>query len=104
MKSDQLDPSSPVTEELEHELFISLQPQLQSTNTLTIHQLSQSISSSESSNPASTVEETRAHRVFQRKQPNTQILDHPQPTRLFSLHPQHTSTNEFLKFNLPSFP
>ena len=77
--SDQPDPSSPVKEELENQLnnFITLQLQLQNLNRLTHHHLSQSISSSESSNPASTIEETRAHRVFKQKEPNTQIFHHP---------------------------
>ena len=66
-------PSSPVNEELEYELdiFVTSQQQLPNTDTLTIHHLSQPISSSKSSNSASTVEETRAHRVFKRKLPNS---------------------------------
>ena len=64
--SDQPDPPSSVKEELEYELdnFITLPQQPQNTNTLTIHRLTQCISSSESSNPACFVEETRAHREF----------------------------------------
>ena len=73
MESDQPDPPSPFNEELESELdnFITLHQQVQKTNTLTLHHLSQSCFSSESSNPASTLEENRAHRVFKRKHPNT---------------------------------
>ena len=56
----------PVDEELENELdnFITLPQQLQNPNTLTIHHLSQTIASSESSKPASTTEETRVHQLF----------------------------------------
>ena len=65
-------PPSPFKEELGNELdnFITLQQELQNSNTLRNHHLSQSITSSESSNPASTIEETRAHRVFKQKHPN----------------------------------
>ena len=72
MTSHQPDPSSPVDEELEYELdnFIIVQQQLQNTITLKILHLTQSISS-ESSDPASIVKETRAHRVIKRKHPNT---------------------------------
>ena len=63
---DQPDPPSPVNEELENELdnFLTLQQQLQNPNTLTIHHLSQSTLSSNSSKPACTIAETRAHRLF----------------------------------------
>ena len=76
MTSDQPDPSSPFNGELEYELhnLITLRQQLQNPNTLTIHQLSQFISFSESSNPASTIEETRAYRVSKRKHPSAQIV------------------------------
>ena len=72
MTSDQSDASSPVTEELEYELnnFINLQQQLQHNNTLTIHNLAHSFSSSESSNPTFTIEETRSHRVLEKKHLN----------------------------------
>ena len=60
MTSDPPDPPSPVNEELENLLdnFITLQQQLQNPNTIKIHHLLQSITSSESSNPAFTIEET----------------------------------------------
>ena len=59
MTSDPPDHSSPVDTEVENELdnFITLQQQLQHLNTLTIHHLSQTITSSESSNSPSTTRE-----------------------------------------------
>ena len=118
MTSDQPDPPSSVTESLEKELdnFITLQQQLQYTNTLTIHQLAHSISSShktpttdktaETSDKTPTAVDYRTRRVFKRKHPNAQpqVLHHPRPARLFSLHPLYTNTKEFLKFTLPFFP
>ena len=108
MTSDQPDPPNPFTDEQENELdnFITLQQQLQITNTLRTHQLSRSLSNSESSNQSSNAVETRAHRVFNRKFSNaqSQLFRHPRPARLFSLHPLHTNTIEFLKYNLPFFP
>ena len=75
MTSDTPDPSSPVDEELENELenFITLQLQLQNPSTLTIHHLSQTMTSSDFSNPASLTEETRAHRLLKCKHPNAQM-------------------------------
>ena len=69
LTSYQPPPPIPVTEALEKELgnFITLQQQLQNTNTLTLHQLSHSVSSSESLNQTITTVGNRAHRVFQRK-------------------------------------
>ena len=106
MTSDPPDLPSPVNEELENELdnFITLQQQLQNPNTLTIHHLSQTITSSKSSNASSTAEETQAHRVFKRNHFNTPMLPNPRPPRMFSVHPLHTKTKEFLKINLPFFP
>ena len=106
MISDQPDPPRTVNEELKNELdiFITLQQQLHYPNTLTIHHLSRSITSSESTNPASTIEETRAHRVFKRKHPKTPMLANPRPPRIFSVHPLHANTQEFLQMCLPYFP
>ena len=102
MKNDQPEPSSPVNEELEHELdnFITLQQLLQNTKALIIHHLSQSIYSSESSNPASTVAETRAHRVFKRKHPTTQTLHHPD---CFPFTRNTLMLKKFFKYNLRFF-
>ena len=99
MTSDQTDPPSSVNEKLENECdnFITLQQQLQNPNTLTIHHLSQSTTSSESSKPASTIEETRVHRVFKRNHPNTPMLPNPRPHPMFSVHPLQTNTQEFLQ-------
>ena len=85
-------------DELEHELdnFITLQLQLQTNNTPTIHNVAQSVSSFKFSSPVFTVEGTRAHRVFKRKHTNAQTLPQPRPPRLFSPHPQHTNTKETL--------
>ena len=105
MTSDQPDPSSPFNGELEYELdnLITLQQQLQNPNTLTVHHLSQFRSFSESSNPVSTIEETRAYRVCKRKHPSAQIVHYSRPPPLFSLHPLQTNTKVFLKHSLPSF-
>ena len=101
-------PPNPVTHALENELdsFITLQQQLQNTNKLILHQLSLSISSSDSSDQTTAVVETRAHRLFKKKHPNAQphVLHRPQQVQQFSLHPLHTNTKEFLKYNLPFIP
>ena len=105
LTSDPPDSLSPVDGELENELdnFITLQQQLQNPNPLTIHHLSQTITSSESSNPASTTEETRVHRIFKRKHAKTPMLPNPRPPRKFSVHPLHTNTKEFLQMCLSVF-
>ena len=129
MSSDQPDSPCPVNEELENELdnFITLQQQLQNPNTLTIHHLSQSITSSKSSNPAATIEETRAHRVFKRKHPNTPMFPNADLLECFpfthstlilknfykfTYHTSHntlntrplTTINELSLTNIPYFP
>ena len=99
--------SSPVDEELENELynFITLQQQqLQNPNSPTIHHQSQAMVSSESSNPASTTEKTRAHRVFKSKHPNAQMPSNPRPPRTFSVYPLHTNTKDFPQVCLPFCP
>ena len=90
--------SSPVDTELENELdnFINLQKLLQHPNTLTIHHLSQIMTSSESSNSPSTTGKTRAHRVIKQKLPNTPFPSHPRPAQTFMNYPLHTNTKEFL--------
>ena len=100
------DPASRVDEQLENELdnFITPKQQLQNPNPLTNHHLSQIITSFESSNPSSTTESTRAHRVFKCKHPNAQKPPNPWPRRTFSVHPLHTNTKEFLQECLPFFP
>ena len=106
LTGDPSDHSSPVDTELENEPnnFKTLQQQLQHANTLTFHNLSQTMTSSESSNPASTTEETRALRVFKRKLPNTPCPSNPRTAQTFSTHPLHTNTKKFLQVCLLFFP
>ena len=106
MTSDPPDHSSHVDIELENELdnFITLQQQPQHPNTLTVHHLSQTMTSSESSKSPSTTGETRAHRVYKRKLPNTPFPSNPRPSQTFMDHPLHTNTKEFLQVCLPFFP
>ena len=106
MTSDSPDHSSLVDTELENKLdnFITLQQQLQHPNTLTIHHLSQTITSSESSNSLSTTRENRAQRVYKRKLPNTPFHYNPGTAQNFMDHPLHTNTKEFLQVCLPFFP
>ena len=106
MTSDPPDQSSLVDIELEKELenFITLQLQLQHPNPLTIHHVSQTMTSSESSNSPSTTAETRAHRVLKRKFPNTPFPSNPRPGQIFVDYPLHTNTKEFLQVCLPFFP
>ena len=96
MTSDQPDPPSPVNEKQENKLdnLITLQQQLQN----------RIISSFKSSNPASTIGKIRARQVLKRKHPNTQILHHPWPPRLFSVQSLHQTLKIFLQNCLPFFP
>ena len=108
-----------ISQELDN--FITLQQQLIHPNTLTIHQLSSTIESSNPPTPipssaytvsltqSSTSTETpsstnRAYRTFKRKFPN-----HPLPTKhgtacKYMNHTQHTNTKNFLAITVPSFP
>ena len=121
--SDRSYNSSPDTPQISQELdnFITLQQLLIHPNTLTIHQLSSTIETSNPSTPtpssaytassaqSSTSTETpsstnRAYRTFKRKFPN-----HPFPTKPgtaceYIYHPQQTNTKDFLAITLPSFP
>ena len=123
LHSDRSYNTSPDTPQISQELgnFITLQQQLIHPNTLTIHQLSSTIESSNPSIPtpssaytaslaqSSTSTETpsstnRAYRTFKKKFPN-----HPFPTKPgtaceYINHPQHTNTKDFLAITLPSFP
>ena len=103
MASDQIDPPSSVNEKLEIDLdnFITVQQQLQNPHTFTIHHLSQSIFSSESSNPASTTEESQANRVFKRKHPNAQMHHQLDCVPFQPLH--INSKKNFLQICLPFF-
>ena len=123
LPSDRSSNNSPDTPQISQELdnFITLQQQLIHPNTLTIHQISSTIESSNPPTPthssaytaslaqSSTSTETsnstnRAYRTFKRKFPN-----HPFPTKPGTAceninHPQHTNTKDFLAVTLPSFP
>ena len=108
--------------QISHELdnFITLQQQLQHPQTLTIHQLSQSIKSSNPSTPTLSSHYTpsqnptssstpssstaRAYRTFKRKSPNTPFPSNPGTSTTFVNHPLHTNTKEFLQICLPFFP
>ena len=104
MAGDQTDPPSSVNEKLENYLdnFLTSQQQLQNRNTFTIHHLSQSFLSSEYSNPASTIEESQAHRVFKRKNPNAQMLHQLDCATNFN-HSIQTLKKFFYKFACHSF-
>ena len=112
-------PPIQVSEELDN--FITLQQQLLSPHTLTIHQLSSTITSSNpptptpisdytpSLAPSSTSTESsnstnRAYRTFKRKFPNHPFLSKPGTAREFINHPDHTNTRNFLQITLPLFP
>ena len=120
LHSDRSYNNSPDTLQISQELdnFITLQQQLIHPNTLTIHQLSSTITSSNTPTPtpssayapslAQSIETStsthRAYRTFKRKFPN-----HPFPTKLGTArehinHPKHTNTKNFLEITLPSFP
>ena len=123
LHSDRSSKNSPDTPQISQELdnFIILQQQLIHPNTVTIHQISSTIESSNPPTPtpssaytaslaqSSTSTETsnstnRAYRTFKRKFPN-----HPFPTKPgtaceYFNHPQHTSTKDFLAITLPPFP
>ena len=121
--SDRSFNNSPDTPQISQELdnFITLQQQLIHPNTLTIHQLSSTITPSNPPTPipssayisslaqSSTSIETptsihRAERTFKRNFP-----DHPFPTKPGTAHeyinlPEHTNTKYFLEITLPSIP
>ena len=106
MTSDPPDHSSPVDTELENELesFTTIQQQQQHPIKLPIHHLSQTMTSSESSNSPSTTAETRAHRVFKRKISNTPFPSNPRPAQTFMDHLFHTNTKELPQVCLAFFP
>ena len=108
--------------QISHELdnFITLQQQLQHPQTLTIHQLSRSLTSPNPSTPTPSSTYTpsqnptspstpssstnRAYRTFKRKFPNTPIPSNPGTSTTYINHPLHTNTKEFFKMCLPFFP
>ena len=105
-----------------HELdnFITLQQQLQHPQTLTIHQLSRSITSSTPSTPTPSSNYTSsqnptssstpssstncAYRTSKRKFLNTQFPSDPGTSTTFVNHPLHTNTKEFLQICQPFSP
>ena len=121
--SDRLQNNSPdniqIFEELDN--FITLQQQLTYPHTLTIHQLSSTVTSSNPSTPtassgytpslaqSSTSTKTptstnRANPTFKRKFPNHSFTAKPGTARENINHPDHTNTKNFLQITLPSFP
>ena len=115
--------NSPDTPQISQELdnFITLQQQLIHPSTLTIHQLSSTITSSnpptrtppsaytpslaQSSTSTETPTSThRAYRSFKRKFPNHSFPTKPGTAREYINHLQHTNTKNFLEITLPSFP
>ena len=123
LHSDRSYNNSPDTPQISQELdnFITLQQQLIHPNTLTIHQLSSAITSSNPPTPtpssaytpsftqSSTSTETpssthRAYRTFKRKFPNHPFPTKPGTAREYVNHPQHTNRKNFLAITLPSFP
>ena len=119
-RSYNITPDTPqISQELDN--FITLQQQLIHPNTLTIHQLSSTITSSNPPTPtpssayppslaqSSTSTETPtsthlAYRTFKRKFPNHPFPTKPGTARENINHPEHTNTKNFLEINLPSFP
>ena len=108
-----------ISEELDS--FITLQQQLLSPHTLTIHQLSSTIKSSNPPTPtpisdyapslahSSTSTESsnstnRAYRDFKSKFPNHPFPSKPGTAREYINHPDHTNTTNFLQITLPLFP
>ena len=105
--------------QISHELdnFITLQQQVQHHQTLTIHQLPRSITSSfnpstptpssnytpsqnptSSSTPSSST--NRAYRTFKRKFQNTPFPSNRGTSTTFVNHPLHTNTKQFLQIRL----
>ena len=120
LTSEPSDNNSSVNRQISHELdnFITLLQQLQHPQTLTIHQLSQSIISSnpsipapssnytpsQNSTPSSNPSSNRAYRTFKRKFPNTLFPSHPVTATTFFNRPLHTNTKEFIQICLPFSP
>ena len=107
-----------ISEELD--IFITLQQQLTHPHTITIHQLSSTVKSSNPQTPtplsdytpslaqSSTSTETptstnRAYRTFKRKFPNHPVTTKPGTAKEYINQPEHTNTKNFLQITLPSF-
>ena len=122
LTSEQSDNNDQDNTQISHELdnFMTKQQQVQHPQTLTIHQLSQSITSSNPSTPTPSSNYTpsqnptflstpssrtnRAFRTFKRKLPNTPFPSNPGTSTTFVSHPFQTNNKEFLQICLPFFP
>ena len=108
-----------ISEELNN--FITLQQQLQYPHTLTIHQLSSTITSSNPLTPTCTSDYTpslaqsststesssstnRAYRTFKRKFPNHPFPSKPGTGQEDINHPTHINSAKYLRITLPFFP
>ena len=115
--------NSPDNTQISYKLnnLITLQQQVQYPHTLTIHQLSSTITSSNPPTPTpfsgytpslaqsststqSSSTTNRAYRTFKKN-----FLNHPFPSKLgialdYINHPDHTNTAKFLQLSLPFFP
>ena len=115
--------NSPEPTQTSHELnsLITLQQQIQHPHTLTFHQLSSNITSSNPATPTPSSDYTpslaqsststysssttnRAYRTFKRKFPNHPFPSKPRTARDYVNHPDHTNTPEFLQNSLRLFP
>ena len=111
--------NSQISEELDN--FITLQQQLLSPDTLKVHQLSSTITSSNPPTPtpisdytpsfahSSTSTESsnstnRTNRTFKRKFPNHPFPIKPGTTPEYINHPDYTNTTSFLQITLHLFP
>ena len=108
-----------IYEELDN--FVTLQQQLLSPHTLTIHQLSSIITSSNPPTPTpisdytpslalsststeSSISTNRAYRTFKCKFPIHPFPSKPGTAREYINHPDQTNTTNFLQITLPLFP
>ena len=108
-----------ISEELDN--FITVQQQLTYPHTLTMHQLSSTVTSSNPPTPTlssayipslaqssistgTSTSTNRAYRTFKQKFPNHPFPTKPGTAKEYINHPEHTSTKNFLEITLPSFP
>ena len=115
--------NSPDTTQISYELnnLITLQQQVKHPHTLTIHQLSSKITSSNPPTPTPSSDYTpslaqsststqsssttnRAYRTFKRKCPNHPFTSKTGIARDYVNQPDYTNTPEFLQISLPLFP
>ena len=117
LTSEHSDNNNSVNTQIFNELdnFITLQQKIYHPQLLTIRQLSQSITSSNTSTPtpspnpissSNPIPSTtnRAYRTFKRKLPYTPFPAYSQPAQSFVNHPLHTNTKKFLQLCLHFFP